>query len=113
VGAVSENAVIAVTRMRGGSRDLFRKYLIVIDGAGVAKIKRGQTLELPVTPGRHEVFLKIDWCRSPSIELEASPGQVVELRCAPGGSAREGLGAVVADAKTDYISLTRVESRPG
>jgi hypothetical protein len=113
VGAVTDNATIAVTRARGGWRDLLRKYLIMIDGAVAGKIRRGQTLELPVTPGRHEIFLKVDWCRSPSVELDASPGEVIDLRCAPGGSAMEGLGAVLGDATASYISLTRVEDRTG
>lgn len=110
--SVSDNAVIAVTRVRGGWRDLLRKYVIVIDGAVAGRIGRGQTVELPVTPGRHEIFLKVDWCRSPSMELDAISGEAIDLRCASGGSAMEGLGAITVGASS-YISLTRMENRTG
>jgi len=60
------NATIVLSRRRGGYRDILRSYLVTIDGKELAKIKRGQTVELPVTAGSHEVFVKIDWCRSPS-----------------------------------------------
>jgi hypothetical protein len=69
-------------------------------------------VELPVTPGRHEIFLKVDWCRDPSMGLDAISGEVIDLRCAPGGSAMTALGAISVGASS-YISLTQVENRTG
>ena len=43
-----------------------------------------QPLELPVAAGRHEVFLKISWCRSSVVEIDAQAGEVIRLFCAPG-----------------------------
>jgi hypothetical protein len=101
-------AAIIVTRARGGWRDIARSYAVMIDGEPVAKVRRGQRLELPITPGRHDVFMKIDWCRSPSVDVDARPGEVIRLSCAPGGSAGAGLEAVLADTQA-YIRLTRDE----
>ena len=69
-------------------------------------MQRGQRLEFPVAPGRHEIFLKIDWCTSPVVEIEAQPGEVIELSCRAGGPAATSLLAVVF-ASRRYISLTR------
>jgi len=81
-------AVIALTRDRGGWRDMARSYQVLIDRDKVGQVQRGQRLEFPVAPGRHEIFLKIDWCTSPVVEVDAQPGEVIELSCRAGGPAR-------------------------
>jgi len=76
-------AVIALNRSPGGWRDSRRSYSVVLDGQKVAKVRRGERLELPVLVGRHEIYLKIDWCTSQTVELEATPGAVIEMFCEP------------------------------
>lgn len=103
----ADSAMIVLTRDRQGSRDIFRSYSVIVDDAQVAKVKRGQTLRLPVSPGRHEVYLRIDWCRSPSVDISASPGEIINLRCAPAGGMHD-----VHDVAVDpdrYIILQVVE----
>jgi hypothetical protein len=77
-------------------RDRARRYDIVVDGQPVAKIKRGQRVELPIPRGRHEVFMRINWGSSQTIDLEIKPGESVELFCTIG---RSQIGK-------DYISLS-------
>jgi hypothetical protein len=101
-----EGAIIAVTRDRGGARDLLRSYRVMIDSRKVGQLRRGERVEVPVRPGRHTVFMQIDWCTSPVIEVDARPGDVIELVCAPGGSPAGALASVVADTGS-YIQLTR------
>ena len=108
MSAASDGALIVLTRDRRGRRDLLRSYLVMIDDAEVAKVRRGQRVELPVTPGHHEIFVKVDWCRSPKLDVDAQPGEVIELFCAPGGPATAGLGEVFAGAES-YIELRRSE----
>lgn len=104
----SDGATIILRRERGGYRDFLRSYQVMVNDEVVAKIKRGQTLTLPIPAGHHKIFLRIDWCRSPSMEVEAQPGQVIEMSCEPAGRATEGLGAVLGDAKESYIRLSRL-----
>ena len=52
----------------------------------MAKIKRGQRIELPVSPGRHEVFMYINWGRSDPVELDLQPGESIQLFCTTGHS---------------------------
>jgi hypothetical protein len=101
-----EGAVIAVTRDRGGARDLLRSYHVMIDSHKAGQLRRGQRIEIPVSPGRHKVFMQIDWCTSPVVEVDARAGEIIELACAPGGSPAGALASVVADTGS-YIQLTR------
>jgi hypothetical protein len=47
---------MAVVRVRRstGIRDRFRKYRILVDSHEVARVKRGETADVTVTPGHHE-----------------------------------------------------------
>ena len=98
MSAPAESANLVLSRERRGPRDLFRSYTVMIDGKEVARIKRGQRLELPITPGPHVIFLKIDWCHSPYVEIETAAGQAIQLTCVP--------GAPGFDAES-YIQLQR------
>lgn len=100
-------AMVVLSRQRRASRDGLRSYLVMLDGRRVAKVRRGGTVEVPVPPGRHEIHLKIDWCRSPSIEFDAHSGEVINLFAESGGSAFDGINDVLGGSG-DYISLTRV-----
>jgi hypothetical protein len=42
----------------------FRSYTVMLDGKPAGKISNDSEIELPVGGGRHELFLKIDWCGS-------------------------------------------------
>ena len=57
----ADSATIVMTRERPGYRERCRSYAVMVDDAQVAKVKRGQTLRLPIAPGRHEIYLRLDW----------------------------------------------------
>jgi len=107
--AGSDGAAIVLTRKRRAWRDGARGYQVMLDGEQVAMIKRGQTLELPVAPGRHEILLKVSWCHSPVVEVDARPGEVIHMFCQPGGPAGTALFDTVANTR-GYISLTRSDA---
>jgi hypothetical protein len=54
---------------------------VEVDGVDIGEIRRGETRVFPLSPGRHEVHLEIDWCRSPAISVDAIPGHAVKLVC--------------------------------
>jgi len=65
------------------SREYFAKlrgYRVRIDGEDVANVRDGQTLTLDVAPGPHELELRVDWCRSNTIEFYASEG-ALDFEC--------------------------------
>ena len=61
--------------------DSGRAYKVVLDGNVVGKVEVGQQIEVDASDGSHELFLKIDWCRSNKIEFESSSSGDVEFEC--------------------------------
>jgi hypothetical protein len=49
-----------------------RNYGIYIDGQKADTIANGETKELIITPGRHTLYFKIDWCGSPEISFDVA-----------------------------------------
>ncbi len=103
------DATIVISRKHGGSRDWFRSYAIMVDGNLAGKVKRSQRVELPVSHGRHELFLKIDWCTSRPITFGVQPGAVIEFFCEPGGPAFAGMQDWLGNTG-QYITLTPADS---
>jgi hypothetical protein len=74
-------AQIRVERQARGWADLLRRYTVVLDGTEVGRIKRGESITLEADPGHHELHLRIDWARSPSLELNLAEDQQLTIRC--------------------------------
>ena len=96
--AEDAHAFIVVSRDRGGWRDRARTYTVVVDGEQVARIKRGERVEMPVASGRHQVMMRINWGTSQTLDVDVRPGELVELACTTG---RSQIGA-------GYIGLSRL-----
>lgn len=60
----------------------FRSFKIVIDGNVVGKINEGETKSFEVTDGFHKIYAKIDWCRSPIVDLNFSQNETKEITIA-------------------------------
>jgi hypothetical protein len=48
----------------------FRNFRIFIDDREVGKVGNGEAKTFNVTPGRHRVMAKIDWCGSEEVEVD-------------------------------------------
>jgi hypothetical protein len=71
--------------------------------ARVLEVPRGQG-GMPMPGGGFAVVmsdLQIDWARSPQLDVDVPPGEVISLECAPGNVRPFGPGAA------DYIALRR------
>jgi hypothetical protein len=78
-------ATLVVTRTDKAFPDRMRRYTVLVDGESAGRIGWGQRLELSLSPGQHEVRLKIDWCGSPSVVLNAVAGESIALVGEPAG----------------------------
>ena len=90
-------------------QDKIRKYKIVLDGNTLGKISDGETLEFQISNGKHELILKIDWCRSQKLTFDKKDDDV-EFEC---GSNLQGLkiflGILYVTLKyNEYISLKQI-----
>lgn len=97
-------ATIQIDRASGGLVDRLRAYRVILDGHEVGKIRRGERITFDVDPGRHEIYLKIDWCRSPTITLELAPKEETRLMCAPNANPLT-LEYYITFARNRYIKL--------
>ncbi|APG65018.1 hypothetical protein LPB136_06450 [Tenacibaculum todarodis] len=57
-----------------------REIGIYIDREKAGTINDGETQEYEVENGKHEIFAKIDWCRSQKIELNTIEGKPTVLK---------------------------------
>lgn len=53
---------------------------VVLDGNIIGNIKNGEEKEFDIPEGNHDLFLKIDWCRSNVISLKNN-GSIVGFEC--------------------------------
>jgi hypothetical protein len=100
----ADRGTILLSRAPEGWRDLLRRYEVLIDGAQVGRIGRGETLRFDVAPGVHRLQLKIAWCSSAPMTVVAEAGKTASFFCAPGGGPSDALTSVTVGAG-EYIAL--------
>ena len=61
--------------------DCLRKYKIKLDDKEVGTIKQGETFTFEISPGPHEIYLRIDWAKSKKIEFNLQEGQTAKFYC--------------------------------
>jgi hypothetical protein len=89
-----EPTLLRLTRQTSPHSDRARKYRVLLDGDEVARLKWGERLELPVSPGSHRLRLKIDWTGSPELQFTIEPGQALNFVCRPARSAVLGVDSL-------------------
>lgn len=77
-------ANLHIERSSGRWTDSLRSYDVIVNGEKRAELLPGEQKSIEVNPGRVEVFLSLDWARSPVVSLDVEPGSEVRLRCRPG-----------------------------
>jgi len=78
-------ALIRVARSRSRSPDRRRPYAVFVDHEEVGEVSRGQTTELPVTPGRRVLRVSIDFEHSRDWSVVLAGGEVVQFAVRPRG----------------------------
>jgi hypothetical protein len=98
------DSAIELTRETGHRVDRWRGYKVVVDGKPVGTIKAGKTHRATVAAGKHTVQLRIDWCSSPTLEVDVPSGGHVALECGPNAKFYNLLWMIIAHAR-EYIAL--------
>lgn len=91
-----------------GYADRIRAYKVVLDGNVIGEIRNGQQVEVDVAPGKHQLNLKIDWCRSNIVDFEMNQ-DAVEFECGSNLRGFKILFAIVYATflRSQYIWLTK------
>jgi hypothetical protein len=61
--------------------DRLRAYKVKLDGVVVGSVRARESVTVPVSPGRHSLVVRIDWCGSEQIDFEIQPGEHVCFDC--------------------------------
>jgi hypothetical protein len=108
---------ITITRDAPLRRDRLRHYRVIIDGEFAGLIGHGNAEAFDVTPGRHIVELKIDWCSSPPLIVDVRR-EGARLVCGPNWTAWRSLIFPlllwqVTFGRNRWISLAMTSSKTG
>ncbi len=75
------SAQIVLTRPARAWVDRFRSYKVVVDGVPTGdSIRNGETISLSLTPGIHNLAVKIDWSGSKPLPLELRAAEIRRLK---------------------------------
>lgn len=66
-------------------RDTVRAYQVKIDGQVAGRIKDGKQATFEVSPGIHQVRVRLMWLQSPAVEVRLEEGKEITLRTGPNG----------------------------
>jgi len=76
--AKQSDAQITVTRR--SAEDVQQRQIVVkVDGERLGELMYGDTLTVPVKPGRHELVLDNTWNRK-TLEVDVAPGQHLKFQ---------------------------------
>lgn len=80
---MADRSQVEISRERRRLIDWGRSFDVLIDGRPAGSIAPGETATFSLSPGRHEIQLKLDWGRSQPVAIDLDPGQTARLRCRP------------------------------
>jgi hypothetical protein len=72
------NIIIFRTSQRINS---MREYDIYVDEQKINTIGNGEQKKIEVPQGKHEIYIKIDWCKSKKLNVILIEGQELKLKC--------------------------------
>lgn len=58
-----------------------RKFGVSVDDKKVGAIANGKEEVFTLPPGRHDVKMKVGWCKSKTVTVDVTPGNFVSLEC--------------------------------
>lgn len=100
-----EKATIRVRRRADGYRDRGRRYRVILDGQEVDQLHPGESCELDVAAGSHQLEVRVDWAGTGSQDVIVGPGESVEFECRN----RPGWSTIIRafTAPSSYLQLHR------
>lgn len=97
-----KTATIRITR-KNDYFGLARKLKVYVDNKHVGNVRWKNSVDISVPPGRHEFYVKMDWCRSTPIQLNIRENDLVEYEVlTPGSGSVVGLFRQLYDLVFNY-----------
>jgi hypothetical protein len=79
--AIMNNQTEITLRRKTSYLDRLRSYKVKLDGGVIGSVRANQSMTLPISPGRHSIVLRIDWCGSKQVDFEIHQGEHVFFEC--------------------------------
>ena len=98
-----KSAVLQITRTKE-TAGAFRKLRVLVDDCEVAALKCGQSTQLHVSEGVHSVSVKMDWQRSPMLQVYCGSGSLCAVMV--GSFYVQEVGTSSASAQAGCASIT-------
>ena len=61
---------------------MLRRLVVQVDGRDVARLKQGESADIPLPPGRHSVTGSMDWTSSPALDVDLAEGEQARVEVA-------------------------------
>jgi hypothetical protein len=58
-----------------GYVDRLRAYEVLIDRQRLGELRNGESKQFTISPGQHELMVKVDWCSSKPVNFTAVEGE--------------------------------------
>lgn len=97
---------VTITREPGFVADRARPYQVDIDHEKVLDIHEGEEREITVPSGMHTLSVRLDWCRSQLITIDAKGGQSTSFWCWPNARPYTAL-FFLTFGRTHYIAVSK------
>ncbi|HAF68937.1 MAG TPA: hypothetical protein DCL16_07425 [Acidimicrobiaceae bacterium] len=81
---LTDQARITIDRINH-YRDTVRAYQVKIDGQVAGRIKDSKQETFEISPGTHQIRVRLMWLQSPSVQVHLEEGDEVRLRTGPNG----------------------------
>jgi hypothetical protein len=97
-----------------GYADRLRSYKIVLDGKVIERIGNGETRDLEVPAGQHQLALRVDWCGSKTLAFSLADGEAISFRVSSnlrGWRVVLGLWYTIVETNS-YLLLEQIPSPP-
>jgi len=75
------SATLRLTREGVGIELMRGQFEISVDGKSVGSVKYGETVEMPLDPGRHTLRIRKGRYSSRDSSFDATDGEIVSFRC--------------------------------
>ena len=94
-----------------GYVDALRAYKVLVDGTVVGRIRQGETQQYTLSPGQHELQLKVDWCGCKPFPFTISDNENITFHVKSNFRGRTfGILYFVLFAPNEYLVLQQVKT---
>jgi hypothetical protein len=103
------STLITVKRAGGFWRDRRRRYVIMVDGRAVGRLREYEALSVEVSPGQHVIQVSIDHLRSQTLDVTIKASDTRRFTCSAGSINKRRRKLRYVQLEEDTLDMIRPE----